>query len=81
MCKNCGDSNHHPKILKPRKGEVFSINAKNIDDESANTVNNFIRFARAFTKLKDEPNDKNAERFIKARKKLFSKKKSGRKSR
>jgi len=83
MCNSCGDKKHKvdKRILKPKKGEMYSINAKSIDDNTANHINNFIRFARAHTKLVNEPSDKNVEKLIKAKKKLFSTKKSGRNKR
>ncbi len=83
MCNSCGDKKHKvdKRILKPKKGEMFSINANKIDNETANTINNFIRFARAHTKLINEPNDGNVEKLIKAKKKLFRTKKSGRNKR
>lgn len=77
MCKNCGDINHN-RILKPRKGEVFSINAKQVHDNDVNTINNFIRFARAVTKLGSEPTKENALKAKKAQDKMLSKNKSGR---
>ena len=75
MCKSCGDINHK-RILKPRKGEMFSINAKQIHNEDVNTINNFIRFARAVTKLQSEPNKENAQKLKKAHDKMLSKNKS-----
>jgi hypothetical protein len=66
MCNKCGDSEHDDRILKPRKGEMFSINAKQIHNSDVDTVNNFIRFARAVSK-------RNAKNIIKAHNKLFKK--------
>jgi len=43
MCNSCGDiSKLHEEILKPNKGEQFSINAKNLTDYDVKQINNFI---------------------------------------
>lgn len=52
MCKKCGDSEHDDRILKPREGEMFSINATSIHDDDVKTVNKFITFARLITELR-----------------------------
>jgi len=53
MCNSCGDiSKLHEEILKPNKGEQFSINAKNLTDYDVKQINNFISFVRNVTELK-----------------------------
>jgi hypothetical protein len=73
MCVKCGDSEHDDRILKPRKGEMFSINAKQIHNDDVETINNFIRFARAVTKVQSEPTKENAQKLKKIHDKLLKK--------
>jgi hypothetical protein len=77
MCNGCGDKEHDNRILKPRKGEMFSVNAKQIHDDDVNKINNFIRFARAVTKVRSEPTKENAQKLKNIHDKLIGKKVKG----
>lgn len=79
MCKRCGDI-EHDGILKPKEGEQFSINAKNLTKKDVETINNFITFGRNLVQLKQSPTVQNLKSFQKAHNKLIGKK-SGTKKR
>lgn len=54
MCKNADN-----RIVKLLPGEMISINAESLSDETCKSINDFILFARAYTKLKNNNANEN----------------------
>ncbi len=69
MCRKCGDNEHDERILI-LPGEMISINAKSLSDSDAKTVNNFMRFARAYQSHHEKNSVESAKELIKAAKEL-----------